>query len=297
MFRLLVAILLSSFMASSQAQTDAAPPSVGFSIIKTGSLRVREGMVYAGGSFGKEVDSVFSAVLVKHGDDYFLFDAGLGSNIAGQYRQDMPLWNRPFFKYEDPVTPARAQLDKAGIGPIRRIFLSHSHWDHASGIDDFPEAQVWVPEQELAIIRQPASTLAGPWPSQVAAKSIQWKTLEFRPVPYEGFSHSVDLFDDGKVVLVPMFGHTPGSIGMFVTVDSGRRYFFVGDVVWNARAVKNARPKFWPARIQVDRDVEQTLRTVEQIRTLIERRPDVTVVPAHDGSVQNALGYFPAWVR
>lgn len=301
MFRLLVAILLSSLMAASNAQTDASPPAaqptVGFSIIKTGSLRVREGLVYAGGSFGKEVDSIFSAVLVKHGDDYFLFDTGLGSKIAEQYASDMPRWNRLFFKYEDPVSPARSQLDEAGIGPIRRIFLSHSHWDHASGIVDFPEAQVWVPEQEMAVIRQPASTLGGPWPSQVHAKSVQWQTLQFRPVAYEGFAQSVDLFNDGKVVLVPMFGHTPGSIGMFVTVDSGTRYFFIGDVVWSRAAVKHANPKFWPARIQVDRDVAQTQQTVEQVRTLIEHKPEIVVVPAHDGVVQNALGYFPAWVR
>ncbi|HYD60925.1 MAG TPA: MBL fold metallo-hydrolase [Noviherbaspirillum sp.] len=297
MLRLLLAFLLSSVMAASQAQPDTTPPTVGFSIVKTAGLRVREGLVYSGGSFGKEVETVFSAVLVKHGDEVFLFDTGLGSNIAQQYKQDMPLWNRPFFRYEDPVTPVRAQLDKAGIGPVRRIVLSHSHWDHASGIEDFPEAQVWVPEQELAIIRQPGSTLAGPWPSQVQSPSIQWETLEFRPVPYEGFEQSADLFNDGKVVLVPMFGHTPGSIGMFVTVDSGKRYFFVGDVVWNAGAVKNASPKFWPARVQVDRNAEQTLRTVEQIRALVEQKPEIVVVPAHDGGVQGALGYFPGWVR
>lgn len=301
MFRHLVAVLLASFMAVSSAQADAgqpaAQPTIGFSIIKTGSLRVREGLVYAGGSFGKEVDTIFSAVLVKHGDDYFLFDTGLGSKIAEQYASDMPLWNRMFFRYEEPVIPARAQLDQAGIGPIRRVFLSHSHWDHASGIGDFPEAQVWVPEQEMAVIRQPASSLGGPWPSQVGAASIQWQTLQFRPVPYEGFAQSADLFNDGKVVLVPMAGHTPGSIGMFVTVDSGTRYFFVGDVVWSRAAIKNADPKFWPARIQVDANVAQTQQTIDQVRALVEQKPDIVVVPAHDGVVQNALGYFPGWVR
>jgi len=295
MFRLFAAILLSAVLTGAHA--DNILPNVGFSIVKTGSLRVREALVFAGGDFGKEVETIFSAVLVKHGDDTFLFDTGLGSNIAEQYRQDMPLWNRPFFRYEDPVTPARGQLDKAGIGPVRRIFLSHSHWDHASGIGDFPEAQVWVPEQEMAVIRQPSSALGGAWPTQVSAKEIQWKTLEFKPVPYEEFSHSADLFNDGKVVLVPMFGHTPGSIGMFVTVDSGKRYFFVGDVVWNAGAVKDGRQKFWPARVQVDRNPEQTLRMVEQIRTLVERKPEIMVVPAHDGGLQHALGFFPAWVR
>lgn len=293
--RLLAAILLSVTMAVVHA--DDTPPNVGFSIIKTGSLRVREALVFAGGDLGKEVETIFSAVLVKHGEDSFLFDTGLGSNIAGQYRQDMPLWNRPFFRYEDPVAPARAQLDKAGVAPVRRVFLSHSHWDHASGVADFPEAEVWVPEEEMAVIRQPASALGGAWPSQVGAQSIQWKTLEFKPVPYEGFSHSADLFNDGKVVLVPMFGHTPGSIGMFVQVDSGKRYFFVGDVVWNAGAVKEGRPKFWPARIQVDKDSGQTQRTVDQVRAIAERDPDLVVVPAHDGAVQRALGFFPGWIR
>ncbi|WP_420474574.1 MBL fold metallo-hydrolase [Noviherbaspirillum sp. ST9] len=295
MSRLFAAILLSVIMAVAHA--DNAPPTVGFSIVKTGSLRVREALVFAGGDLGKEVETIFSAVLVKHGEDTFLFDTGLGSNIADQYRQDMPLWNRPFFRYEDPVAPARTQLDKAGVAPVRRVFLSHSHWDHASGVADFPEAEVWVPEQEMAVIRQPASALGGAWPSQVGAQSIQWKTLAFKPVPYEGFSHSADLFDDGKVVLVPMFGHTPGSIGMFVKVDSGKRYFFVGDVVWNAGAVKEGRPKFWPARIQVDKDAGQTQRTVDQVRALVERDAELVVVPAHDGAVQQALGFFPAWIR
>jgi len=295
LLRLFIAILLASIVAAAHAQSDL--PSVGFSLIKTGSLRVREGMMYAGGSFGKDAETVFSAVLVKHGGEFFLFDTGLGSKIAEQYSQDMPLWNRPFFRYEEPVTPARVQVDKAGIGPIRRIVLSHSHWDHVSGIGDFPEAQVWAPEQELAVIRQPVSSLGGPWPSQVGGESIRWQTLEFKPEPYEGFSHSADLFNDGKVVLVPMFGHTPGSVGMFVTVDSGRRYFFVGDVVWNADALKGASPKFWAARLLVDKDADRTMRTIEQVRAVLEKKPDTVVVPAHDGQVQGALGYFPAWIR
>jgi glyoxylase-like metal-dependent hydrolase (beta-lactamase superfamily II) len=29
--------------------------------------------------------------------------------------------------------------------------------------------------------------------------------------------------------------HTPGSMGMFVTVDSGKVYFFIGDVAWTTQ--------------------------------------------------------------
>jgi glyoxylase-like metal-dependent hydrolase (beta-lactamase superfamily II) len=299
MFRVLLSIVLFAVVASTSAQESSvtAQPEVGFSIIRTGNRAVSEGMLYAGGSFGKEVEVNFSAILVKHGRELFLFDSGLGSRIAEQYRQDMPLWARSFFKYEDPVSPAQTQLVQAGFPPIERIILSHSHWDHASALGDFPQAQVWASAPEMEVIRHAGASFGGSWPSQVSSRAIDWHTLEFKPVPYEGFDSSIDLFQDGKVVLVPLFGHTPGSVGMFVTVDSGKRYFFVGDVVWRADALAQGHPKFWPARVLVDHAVDQTQQTIEQIRRVMAKDPRLVVVPAHDGSVQSALGYFPQWVK
>jgi glyoxylase-like metal-dependent hydrolase (beta-lactamase superfamily II) len=295
-FILLLALLAGPAVA--RAAPPAGPlPEVGFSIVKTGTLQVREGVVYSGGDFSKKLDNIYSAILIKHAGEFILFDTGLGSNIAAQYQQDMPLWLRPFFKYQDPVLPVKEQLESAGIGPLSRIVLSHSHWDHASGITDFPGTPVLVAPEELAAIRQPAGKLGAPWPSQVGDKSIQWQSIAFEPRPYEGFERSLDLYKNGKIVLVPMYGHTPGSVGLFLTVDSGKRYFFVGDVVWSAGALVNGNPKFWAARMQADGDATQTQATIEQVRAAMQRDPTLVVVPAHDGTVQNALGYFPAWVR
>lgn len=299
-FFLLLALLagLANFQGVQAAPPPPANlPEVGFSIVKTGTLQVREGLVFSGGSFSKKIDNIYSAVLIKHGGEFLLFDTGLGSNIAAQYRQDMPLWLRPFFKYQDPVLPVKAQLEGAGIAPPARIVLSHSHWDHASGVTDFAGTPVLVAPEELAAIRQPAGKLGAPWPSQVGDPSIRWQAIAFEPRPHEGFERSLDLYKDGKVVLVPMYGHTPGSVGLFLTVDSGKRYFFVGDVVWNAGALVNGSPKFWVARLHADGDAAQTQATIEQIRAAMRRDPALVVVPAHDGTVQDALGYFPAWVR
>lgn len=299
-FVLLLALLagLAGLTGARAAPPAPAPlPEVGFSIVKTGSLQVREGLVYSGGSFSKKVDTIFSAVLIKHGGEFLLFDTGLGSNIAQQYQQDMPLLMRPLFKYEEPVTPVKTQLESAGIGPLSRIILSHSHWDHASGVTDFPGTTVLVTQEELEVIRRPAGTTGGAWPSQVGSPSIPWQPIAFEPRPYEGFERSLDLYKNGKVVLVPMYGHTPGSVGLFLTVDSGKRYFFVGDVVWSAAALANGSPKFWLASLKVDDDAARTQGTIEQIRAAMQRDPTLVVVPAHDGTVQNALGYFPAWVR
>ena len=138
--------------------------------MKTSKIRVREAMLFAGGSFSRERDNNFSAFVIRHGDELLLLDTGLGSQIAAQYGQDMPRWGRPFFRYEDPVAPARDQLAQAGLPPIRRILLSHGHWDHASGVEDFPGADVWLPAQELATLRAPQGGVGGAWPSQVSGK-------------------------------------------------------------------------------------------------------------------------------
>jgi glyoxylase-like metal-dependent hydrolase (beta-lactamase superfamily II) len=289
------------FASTTHAQpTTVAPnelPRVGFSIIKTGKVAVTERLLLPDGSFDKKIDTNFSAFLIKHTQDYLLFDTGLGSKIDAQYEQDMPYWQRPFFKFDRPVTPARQQLDAAGFAPVQKIIISHSHWDHAGGVGDFPEAQVFASQDEMPVIAQPTAGAGGTWPSQVADSAIDWIPLVLQPVAYKGYAQSLDLFNDGSVVLVAMPGHTAGSIGMFVTVDSGTCYFFIGDVAWKAGAARLGAPKFWAASIIVDHDREQTLHSVEQVRDVALKYPDLVLVPAHDGAAQDALGYFPHWVR
>lgn len=269
---------------------------VQLAIVRTAGLHVREGLVYAGGSFGKEVVNSFSAILVHRGDQVLLFDSGLGAQVAAQYRADMPWWQRPFFRYEDPVLPVAAQLGGTGLPPVSRIILSHSHWDHASGLADFPGAEVWAAREEIGVAAHPCGGVGGAWPSQLALPGLKWRELRFAAVPYMGFAHSLDLFGDGSVVLVPLFGHTPGSVGMFATSAGGRRYFFVGDAVWNADALKTEAPKFWPARLLVDADAAATQRAIGQIHRVQQATPGLVVVPAHDGRVQAALGFFPRWL-
>jgi glyoxylase-like metal-dependent hydrolase (beta-lactamase superfamily II) len=301
----LCAGLLSACASPSAAEPEPASavareadlPEVGLAIVKTSQRSLREGLVYEGGDFFKHVETAFSAFLVKHGESYLLFDTGLGSQIAEQYGRDMPWLRRLMFRYDDPVMPVREQLSAFKLPRIERIILSHAHWDHASGVTDFPGVEVWVSAPERELIRGAHSAAASAWPSQVSDPSIRWQSLTFSDGAHEGFDQSLDLFRDGKVVLVPMYGHTPGSVGMFVRVDSGRRLFLVGDVVWNAGALPEAKPKFWPARRMVDHDADATLETVGLIREAMRRDPKLVVLPAHDGNVQARLGFFPRWVR
>lgn len=276
----------------------AAAPSetVSFSIIKTGDRLSPESMLFQGGGKAK-VEVVYSAILVRHGGQDFLFDTGLGARIDEQYARDMPGWKRRFFYYDKPIVPARAQLAKAGVPAVRRIVLSHTHWDHASGVVDFPGAEIWVSPTERALVEKVGHGADNIWPSQVGDPRLAWKSIDFRSGPYRGFERSLDVYGDGTVVLVPQYGHTAGSVGMFVTTSSGRRFFFCGDTVWSAAAIDAGRPKFWLARALVDADAGKTLAEVRKMTDLHKRDPGLTIVPAHDGKVQARLGYFPAWVE
>jgi glyoxylase-like metal-dependent hydrolase (beta-lactamase superfamily II) len=278
------------------AASAAPAPVVRLAVVRVASLPVREGMLFSGGRFGEAATTNFSAFLVEHGGQRLLLDTGLGARIAQQYAADMPRWGRPFFRTPESVDPVRRQLDAAGVGAVARIVLTHAHWDHASGLEDFPGAEVWAAEAELATVRAARSGIGSAWPSQVGSAALRWRAFAFGGPAFEGFERSEDLFGDGRVVAVPMAGHTPGSVGVFVTVSSGRRFFFVGDVVWTTLALAEGRPKFWPARQLVDADAAATLHTIALIRTAQQRDPALVVVPAHDALVQDRLGYFPRWV-
>jgi len=290
-----LALCFAATTASAASETPATPPAVRFAIIKTASLQTHEWLLFAGGRF-EPAETAFSAFLIQHGDDQFLFDSGLGSQVDAQYSADMPGWNKLFFRYDKPVRPAKDQLAEAGIKPITRIVVSHSHWDHLSGLGDFPQAEVWLAAAEHERVKKPSQAVGGVWPSQVAGVTA-WKDIEFSGPAFEGFTTSHDMYGDGRAVLVPMPGHTPGSVGLFLTVDSGQRYFFVGDVVWNAGALKAGAPKYWAARWLVDNDVEQTQTAIELIRAAMARDPKLVVIPAHDAKVQADLGHFPTWVQ
>ena len=294
---LLFLLFLLAVLASAGADGQISPTparAITFAIIKTSDVTTREGLAFSGGRLTLPVKLNHVAVLVRHAQGTFLFDTGLGNDIVKQFRRDMPWWANPFFSF-GPVTSARAQLDAHGIKHIERIILSHGHWDHASALPDFPEADVWVTHQEKNYLRHPHP--GSVFPSQVAAAHTKWVTYQFASRPFRSFSTSTDLFGDGSVVLVPLPGHTPGSVGMFITLQSGHQFLFVGDVVWKMGALARRHPKMWLASKIVDDDGPGTRNSMAAIERERLSNPGLVVVPAHDAQVHDEIGYFPRFVQ
>ncbi|MEN3335477.1 MAG: hypothetical protein V7641_4842 [Blastocatellia bacterium] len=271
----------------------AALPDVQLSLIKCGKMISKQSFVYRGGSWNETYESGMAAALIRHPQATFLFDTGFGANVDEHF-QHIPFLMRKLTVY-DKEQPAAAQLAAGGISPeqINMILLSHSHWDHVSGWEDFPSAAGWMTREEADYSRGlPDNELM-----KRLLTHVKLRELDLNGPPYENFDHSLDLFNDGSIVLVPLPGHTPGSMGMFVNLHSGKRFFFIGDLTWCREGIQLPAERPWISRRLVDKDDEQVRRAIVRVHRLAKRYPDMIIVPAHDRRVHEQIASFPAVER
>ncbi|PYU86774.1 MAG: hypothetical protein DMG51_04555 [Acidobacteria bacterium] len=116
-------------------------------------------------------------------------------------------------------------------------------------------------------------------------------TLRFEPTPYVTFDESTDLYGDGSVVVVPLRGHTPGSVGIFLNLSPTLRLFYVGDAVDEERGFEERVGKSLLLR-DSDNDAPLANQIVGQLSELHEKVPELAIVPAHGRSAYKK--FFPS---
>jgi len=268
--------------------------NLSLSVIETGYSITNEAFVFKGGRWFKKRKITHAAFLVQHPLGDFLFDTGLGSNVKDQVKAHFSFIQRTGSKHIMLKTATEILTENNyNKDSLNFILLSHLHWDHAGGVEDFDKPTVYVTKEEYSHAFKQQSEEAYFIKEQFDSSNIQWQFLNFDNVPYKVFLQSFDFFGDGTVVLVPMHGHTNGSIGMFVNLPSGKKYFFIGDAAWVKEAIDGPFEKHRIPRKQVDSNRGEVKNQLVLLHYLQKFQPDINIIPSHDYQVIKDLAHFP----
>ena len=170
--------------------------------------------------------------LIDHPEGLVLFDTGVSYDLITNPNEYGPHGEPGLeavvneFPMEESQQP-RYQLKEAGYLPteIDYAVMSHLHVDHAGNVNQFPESEFLVQQDELQYAW---------WPSAPVQKAyyldgdiIPLRSPEFSVTELAG---EYDLFGDGSVVCIPTPGHSPGHQSLLVQSENAGTVILAGDV-------------------------------------------------------------------
>src|SRR6478735_7960788 len=171
-----------------------------------------------GVNVGKPIDFVDTCYVIKHGNDWMVWDTGLPDAIFSKPSTDPSAWRR--------TDTLEGELAKIGIKPaeVKYLAVSHTHADHIGNVELFPQAMLLVQQAEYD------------WPNQDGSPRFK----SSHPVTKLQGYH--DVFGDGSVMILSTPGHTPGHQSLLVKLPKTGAVLLSGDAVhfkdnWDNRRV------------------------------------------------------------
>jgi glyoxylase-like metal-dependent hydrolase (beta-lactamase superfamily II) len=199
--------------------------------LTTGTVRVKHSFLFAGTGIRRQLDLILPdewsdplpihVWAIEHDGRLIVVDTGevATANDVPFARFDV----RP--DQELPHALAGAGL---AVGDIDQVVITHLHGDHMDGAVH-ARGPVLVHDEELAFSRTAGSRFFQKVLRQPIPKAVEFRALKLDDGPFGAFDRSKALTSDGRVVVVPTPGHTPGHISVVAVDDAGRHVFLAGD--------------------------------------------------------------------
>jgi glyoxylase-like metal-dependent hydrolase (beta-lactamase superfamily II) len=249
------------------------------------------GRLWDGVSRGPTAQLVCHCLLVEtDASGLVLVDTGFGSrDVEDPYGRLSPLFihmNR--IRLEHRYT-ALEQVASRGFSPrdVRHIVLTHLDFDHAGGLEDFPEATVHVlqPEAEAAERRDGFIRRRRYRPEQWDEVG-HWSFYDRGGERWFGFDAVRGLAGlPPEILMIPLPGHSAGHAG--VAIDTPEGWLLNAGDAYFYRREMDAEPTCTPGLAAYQRLMEEDrptrLYNQERLRALAnDRRSNVRIFCSHD---------------
>lgn len=215
---------------------------------------------------GKKIELTVSCYLIRHGDDYMLWDTGYPAGEAGG--ASGPRAARSLVE----------QLREVGVTPqqIRFVGVSHYHGDHTGQAGSFTGATLLIGKGDWD-----ALTSTRPRQGANPAPLAHWVSGGGKVEPVSG---DKDVFGDGTVIMLDTPGHTPGHHSLLVRLKDKGPVLLTGDLAhFHENYETNGVPRFNTNRAD-------TLASFDRFKQ-IARNLNATVIVQHDA---RDIGKLPA---
>jgi glyoxylase-like metal-dependent hydrolase (beta-lactamase superfamily II) len=268
--------------------------------LNCGTHRPLGGAFYDGASRGPFADICTHCLLIETDrDGLVLVDTGYGLQDVRTPHPRLPhIWRALLNIQLREQDTAIRQIEALGFSAkdVRHIVLTHLDFDHAGGVEDFPQARVHV----LAAEREAAERARQGFVARQRYRRLQWDAVNDWRVyapggePWFGFEAVRGL--DGlppEILFVPLRGHTLGHAG--VAVETGGRWLLhAGDAYLHRDQMRLHSPSCTPglAVYQHIMDTDRAVRRRNQARLLDlkdEAGEGVRIFCSHDSQELAAL--------
>lgn len=254
--------------------------------VDTGGLTTPGGYGAGGSTVAATWEVTSAALVIRHPEGDLVLDTGISPH-AQEEQRELGAWKRFTFSQTAGRNVPRRNLKDAltalGVTRPKALLLSHVHADHAGGVALLQDVPVWLAAEEKQLVEAELEHPRGvALPAQARALKGRMVPIPFVAEPYANYEARFDVFGDGSVVVVPTFGHTPGSVATFVNVSPTLRFVHVGDLINLRESIERNVGKSWLMRQLTDEDLARTQAEVAKLVQLHAQDPELLILPAHD---------------
>lgn len=185
------------------------------------------GALFDGASRGLLANIPTHCLLIETDAGLVLVDTGYGLQDVTRPHSRLPwLWPAILNTRLHERDTALRQVEALGFSArdVRHIVLTHLDFDHAGGVEDFPEARVHVLAVELeAARRRRNGFVAGQrYRSRQWDEVRNWQTYAAEGDKWFGFEAVSQLNGlPPEILMIPLRGHTEGHCGVAVQTSAG----------------------------------------------------------------------------